>query len=83
MTKDLSAAYKWFSLAATGGDAEAAKRRAVIRVQLAPATLAAADATVTAWAAKPAAAKKAAPKKAAPRKTAASTTKKAPPAKKS
>ncbi|WP_158008006.1 peptidoglycan-binding protein [Methyloceanibacter superfactus] len=49
MTKNLSEAYKWFSLAAASGDAEAAKRREVIRVQLAPATLAEAEAAVTAW----------------------------------
>jgi localization factor PodJL len=49
MTKNLSEAYKWFSLAASSGDAEAAKRREVIRVQLAPATLAEAEAAVTAW----------------------------------
>ncbi len=46
MTKNLSEAYKWFSLAAASGDAEAAKRREVIRVQLAPATLAEAEAAV-------------------------------------
>jgi len=34
MKKDLAKAYKWFSLAAAHGDAEAAKRREVIRVQL-------------------------------------------------
>ena len=54
MTKTLSEAYKWFSLAAKTGDAEAAKRREIIRVQLAPATLAEAEASVKAWKAKPA-----------------------------
>ena len=54
MQKDLAAAYKWFSLAAAHGDAEAAKRREVIRVQLAPSTLAKADAELKAWKAKPA-----------------------------
>ncbi len=52
MSKNLSEAYKWFSLAAASGDAEAAKRREIIRVQLAPATLAEAEAGVKAWKAK-------------------------------
>ena len=54
MKKDPAEAYKWFSLAAAHGDADAAKRREVIRVQLAPAALAQAEATVKAWKAKPA-----------------------------
>jgi localization factor PodJL len=54
MQKDLAAAYKWFSLAAAHGDAEATKRREVIRVQLAPSTLAKADAELKAWKPKPA-----------------------------
>ena len=48
-TKSLSDAYMWFALAAASGDAEAAKRREVIRVQLAPATLEEAEAAVKAW----------------------------------
>jgi len=52
--KNLAEAYKWFSLAAAHGDAEATKRREVIRVQLAPSTLAKADAELKAWKAKPA-----------------------------
>jgi localization factor PodJL len=54
MKKDLAKAYKWFSLAAAHGDAEAAKRREVIRVQLPAATPAKADVEVKAWKAKPA-----------------------------
>jgi len=53
-TKNLSEAYKWFSLAAAQGDPEANKRREMIRVQLAPETLNAADAEVKAWTAMPA-----------------------------
>ena len=52
MTKNLPEAYKWFALAAIQGDAEAAKRREVIRVQLAPETLKAAEAAVKSWKAK-------------------------------
>ena len=54
MTKNLSQAYQWFALAAAQGDPEARKRREVIRVQLAPETLAQAEAAVTAWTAMPA-----------------------------
>jgi len=54
MTKNLSQAYQWFALAAAQGDPEASKRREVIRVQLAPETLAQAEAAVTAWTAMPA-----------------------------
>jgi len=52
MTKSLTDAYQWFSLAAAKGDSEAAKRREVIRVQLAPTTLVEAEAAVKAWKAK-------------------------------
>ncbi|MGK2922032.1 MAG: peptidoglycan-binding protein [Methyloceanibacter sp.] len=52
-TKSLTDAYKWFSLAAAQGDPEAQKRRDVIHAQLAPETLAAADAEVKAWTAMP------------------------------
>ncbi|MEZ5828722.1 MAG: SEL1-like repeat protein [Hyphomicrobiales bacterium] len=55
MTKNLTEAYQWFALAAAQGDAEAAKRREVIRVQLAPETLAQAEAAVKAWKAETAA----------------------------
>ena len=51
-TKNLADAYKWFSLAAARGDAEAAKRREIIKAQLAPATLTKADATAKGWKAK-------------------------------
>jgi localization factor PodJL len=54
--KDLSEAYKWFSLAAAQGDPEANKRREMIRVQLAPETLEAAETEVKAWTAMPASA---------------------------
>ncbi|MGH6735084.1 MAG: peptidoglycan-binding protein [Methyloceanibacter sp.] len=47
--KSLEEAYKWFALAAANGDAEAAKRREVIKVQLAPSTFAGAEAAVKAW----------------------------------
>jgi localization factor PodJL len=50
--KNLSEAYKWFALAAKAGDEEAAKRRELVKVQLAPAELASADQAVAAWAAK-------------------------------
>jgi localization factor PodJL len=50
--KSLTDAYKWFALAAANGDTEAAKRREVIRVQLAPSTLAEAEAEVKMWKAK-------------------------------
>jgi localization factor PodJL len=52
MTKSLPEAYKWFTLAAATGDAEAAKRREVVRVQLAPETLAEAEIAVKAWTAR-------------------------------
>lgn len=50
--KNLVDAYKWFSLAAIRGDGEAAKRREVIRVQLAPDMLAKTEAAVKGWKAK-------------------------------
>ena len=53
--KNLPEAYKWFALAATGGDEEAAKRRELIKLQLDPADLAEAEGTVGAWTAKDAA----------------------------
>ena len=49
MTKNLDAAYQWFALAAKNGDAEAAKRRDLVKVQLDQKTLAAADQTVKSW----------------------------------
>jgi len=52
--KNLSHAYQWFALAAAQGDPEASKRREMIRVQLAPETLAQAEAAVKAWTATPA-----------------------------
>jgi localization factor PodJL len=53
-TKNLGAAYQWFALAATNGDTEAAKRRDLVKVQLDPQTLAAAEQAVKSWKAKPA-----------------------------
>jgi len=50
--KDLSAAYKWFALAAKGADAEAAKRKEQIKKELDPASLAETERAVTAWTAK-------------------------------
>lgn len=50
--KNLSEAYKWFALAAKAGDEEAAKRRELVKVQLAPAELASAEQAVAAWTAK-------------------------------
>jgi localization factor PodJL len=47
--KNLSEAYKWFALAAKGGDAESAKRRDLVKAQLDPASLAAAEQDVAAW----------------------------------
>ncbi len=54
MPKNLTAAYEWFALAAKNGDAEAAKRRDLVKVQLDPKTLATADQTVKSWQPKPA-----------------------------
>ncbi len=47
-TKNLGAAYQWFALAANNGDTEAAKRRDLVKVQLDPQTLAAAEQAVKA-----------------------------------
>jgi localization factor PodJL len=47
--KNLSAAYQWFALAAKGGDQEAAKHRDLVKAQLDPAALAAAEQALTAW----------------------------------
>jgi localization factor PodJL len=55
--KNLTDAYQWFSLAAARGNAEAAKRREIVKVQLAPATLAKAEAAIKDWKPKPALAK--------------------------
>jgi localization factor PodJL len=50
--KNLSEAYKWFALAAKAGDEEAAKRRDLVKAELAPAELEAAEQAVAAWTAK-------------------------------
>lgn len=50
--KNLTEAYKWFALAAGSGDQEAAKRRELLKLQLAPASLAEAERTVDTWIAK-------------------------------
>jgi len=50
--KNLTEAYKWFALAAGSGDQEAAKRRELLKLQLAPASLAEAERTVVTWIAK-------------------------------
>ncbi len=49
VAKDLKQAYKWLSLAARGGDAEAAARVASIKSQLSPADARAADAAIATW----------------------------------
>ncbi len=54
MPKNLTAAYEWFALAAKNGDAEAAKRRDLVKAQLDAKTLATADQTVKSWQPKPA-----------------------------
>jgi len=54
MAKNLATAYQWFALAAENGDAEAAKRRDLVKAQLDAATLASAEQAVKAWRAKPA-----------------------------
>lgn len=54
MAKNIGAASQWFALAAKNGDTEAAKRRDLVKVQLDPKTLAAAEQVVTSWQAKPA-----------------------------
>ena len=43
MAKNIGAASQWFALAAKNGDTEAAKRRDLVKVQLDPKTLAAAE----------------------------------------
>jgi localization factor PodJL len=50
--KNLAEAYRWFALAAKAGDGEAAKRRDLVKVQLAPAELEAVEQAVAAWTAK-------------------------------
>ena len=47
--KDLAQAYKWLTLAARGGDREAAGRAAQVRARLSPSDVQAADADVAAW----------------------------------
>jgi localization factor PodJL len=47
--KDLTQAYKWLTLAARGGDREAAGRAAQVRALLRPADVQTADAGVSAW----------------------------------
>ena len=49
VAKDLKLAYRWLSLAARGGDREAALRVAHVRSQLTAADVQAADAVVAAW----------------------------------
>jgi localization factor PodJL len=53
LERDLKQAYHWLSLAGRGGDKEAARRRDQIRMKLEEAEVAAADAAVEAWRAKP------------------------------
>jgi localization factor PodJL len=50
--KNLSEAYKWFALAAKAGDQEAVKRRDMVKAELTPAELAAAEPAIAAWTAK-------------------------------
>jgi localization factor PodJL len=47
--KDLKQAYKWFALAARGGDIEASSRVPPIKAQLSPAEVRAIDTTLTSW----------------------------------
>jgi localization factor PodJL len=54
MQKDLTAAYRWFALAAATRDPEAVKRRDSVKATLSIVGLAEADATVAAWKPKPA-----------------------------
>jgi localization factor PodJL len=49
VSKDLTQAYKWLTLAARGGDREAAGRAAQVRARLSPSDVQAADADVAAW----------------------------------
>lgn len=50
--KDNREAYKWFSLAARAGDAEASKRRDVVKAKLSASELREADAQIESWRAK-------------------------------
>ena len=52
MPTDLPEAYKWFALAAISGDAEAAKRRKLIKLKLNPDSLGEAEKAVAAWTAR-------------------------------
>jgi len=49
MRKNLMEAYKWFSLAAANGDAEAVKRRDLVKLQMPAEALAVADKTIASW----------------------------------
>jgi localization factor PodJL len=49
VSKDLAQAYKWLTLAARGGDREAAGRAAQVRALLRPADVQTVDAGVSAW----------------------------------
>jgi localization factor PodJL len=51
--RNLAEAYKWFSLAAARGDAEAAKQRDLVKVQLEPEALAAVVQALKTWQARP------------------------------
>ena len=53
MEQNLAEAYKWFSLAAASGDAEAAKQRDLVKLQLEPQALAAAEQALKTWKAQP------------------------------
>jgi localization factor PodJL len=50
--QNLPEAYRWFALAAKAGDQEAAKRRDLVKAQLSPAELQAAEQAVASWSAK-------------------------------
>jgi localization factor PodJL len=47
--KNLMEAYKWFALAATNGDAEAVKRRDLVKLQMPAETVAQADRMIASW----------------------------------
>ena len=49
MHKNLMEAYKWFSLAAANGDAEAVKRRDLVKLQIPAEALVVADKTIASW----------------------------------
>jgi localization factor PodJL len=53
VSQDLKAAYKWFALAAQAGDKEALRRRDSLKTRLEASELAAAEALVRNWKAKP------------------------------